>query len=80
VIDISTMDENAPVFLLLNGKLVLHRHNIDDPIAQKTMMVVKPGSFVGVPELDKNQSNLPLNFLVVYSHTTTLIKMSRSLQ
>ena len=64
------------MYLLLNGKVILQNHSLDDPFETQTLQVTKPGMFIGVKSLDQGQSVLPLCFAVVYSDQAHLLKMS----
>jgi hypothetical protein len=76
IVDIAAQDSDAPVYLLLNGKVILQNHSLDDPFEAQTLQVTKPGMFIGVKSLDQGQSVLPLCFAVVYSDQAHLLKMS----
>lgn len=77
LLDVS-QDEDSPVYLLLNGKIVLQEHSLDDPYNLRTIQITKPGLFIGVQELDMGQSSHPVVFPIVMSHVAQLVKFSRA--
>jgi len=60
IIDVQTEGKSSGnIYLLLNGKVVLRKHTVEDPFEFKIISVLRPGTFLGAQELDMGQSNLP---------------------
>ena len=71
------MIDGAPVYLLLNGKVLLQEHTLEEPFKYQTVMIARSGSFIGVPELNMGKSSKTLVFPVVFSHSAHLLRMCR---
>ena len=54
VLPVSNIDQasNAPVFIVLNGKILLRMHDVVKPNEYKVMSVAKKGAIIGVKFLD----------------------------
>ena len=60
IIDVANEgNPDGNVYLLLNGKVILRKHSVEEPFDFKIISVMRPGNFIGVSDLDMGQSNLP---------------------
>jgi hypothetical protein len=66
------------VFIVINGKVILKKHEIDDPYASTIQCVAKAGSLLGVSLLDCGISCMATVWSVVGSNVAHFIKMQRS--
>ena len=66
------------VMVILNGKVILRQHDLDDPGNFTIMQVAKSGHILFAPELDHAKSNQPLVWPVVYSQSAQFALLERS--
>jgi hypothetical protein len=79
IIDLGLTGENSGnVYLLINGKVILRKHSVEDPFDFNIVSIVRPGTFIGAPDLDMGQSNLPQMWPVVASHYANFLVIPRS--
>jgi len=55
--------------VILNGQIVLRLHELDKPDDFEIRQIGKSGHILFAPELDKGNSNQPLVWPVINSHT-----------
>ena len=67
-LEVSPIEPVRTVYLLLNGKIDLQKHKLDEPLDLETVQVCKPGQFLGVSGLDLGVSTHPTTFPIVSSH------------
>ena len=80
VLPVSNNDQarDAPVHIILNGKILLKMHVVDKPNEHKVMSVAKKGAIIGVKFLDQSLSCNPTVWSYVGSKSATLVKMNRA--
>ena len=67
------------VYIVINGKVILREHKMDDPLDFNVLQVVTQGEVIGNEKLDMGKSLLPFVWGVVYSHEVQLARMDISL-
>ena len=76
ILEINGVDSDC-VYVVVNGKLVLRDHKLNDPFNYNVMQVAKPGSILGSAELDFGNSGRATVWTIVASHYAHVVKMSR---
>lgn len=65
------------VFVVLDGKVIMREHSLDNPFSYEILSVAKAGSILGVEYLDNGVSTSASVWSIVGSHKANFVEMSR---
>ena len=73
-----TIPPNDKVVVILNGQIVMREHRLDSPEDFEVKFVGKSGHILFNKDLDDGNSNQPLIWPVVYSHSAQFALIDRN--
>lgn len=68
---------DANVFVVINGKILLRDHHLNDPYNYNVMQVATSGAIIGVNRLDLQNSCRATVWSIVASNVAHVVEMTR---
>jgi hypothetical protein len=74
IIDVS-LPNTSNVHIVLNGKVMLREHSMNNPFDFNIIQIATKGHIIGADQLDMSKSCLPTVWSIVWSRVAHLVKM-----